>query len=194
MPPKPKYTKEQIVAAALEVVSQKGTEALTAKELGSALHTSTTPIFTVFASMAEVQEAVKKAAMSRFEGYAHKVGQDMPVFKQVGMRMILFAKEEPKLYQLVFMTQNKDAASFEDIYNHLGIVADECLATIQIDYGLSLEDAKTLFEHSWIHTYGIATLCATGMCDFTQEEISQMLTRDFTAMMMLLKSKEGGKQ
>lgn len=189
MPPKPKYTKEQIVAAALEIVSQKGTEALTAKELGSTLHTSTTPIFTVFDSMAEVQEAVKEAAMSRFEGYAHKVGQDMPVFKQVGMRMILFAKEEPRLYQLVFMSQNKDVTSFEDIYNHLGIVADECLAAIEEDYSLSPEDSKVLFEHSWIHTYGIATLCATGMCNFTQEEISKMLTQDFTAMMLLLKGK-----
>lgn len=192
MPPKPKYTREQIVAAAVEIVSQKGTEALTAKELGSALHTSTTPIFTVFDSMAEVQEAVKEAAMSRFEGYAHKVGQDMPVFKQVGMQMILFAKEEPKLYQLVFMSHNKDVTSFEDIYTHLGIVADECLSTIQTDYGLSAEDAKTLFEHSWIHTYGIGTLCATGMCSFTREEISKMLTQDFTAMMLLLKSGKAG--
>lgn len=62
MPPKPKYTKEQIVAAALNVVSQKGVQALTAKELGSALGMSTSPIFTVFDSMQEVQDEVKKAA------------------------------------------------------------------------------------------------------------------------------------
>lgn len=35
MPPKPKFTKDEIVQAALEVVSQKGVEALTAKELGT---------------------------------------------------------------------------------------------------------------------------------------------------------------
>lgn len=187
MPPKPKYTREQIIAAAVELVSQKGMEALTAKELGNALHTSATPIFTVFNSMQEVQEAVKTAAMGRFEDYAHKVSGDMPIFKQAGMQMILFAKEEPNLYRLVFMSKNSDVRSFADIYGHLGGVAEECLDAIQADYGLSVEDARALFEHTWIHTYGIGTLCATGMCDFTQEEISQMLTQDFIAMMTLLK-------
>ena len=50
MPPKAKFTKEQITKAALGVVSEKGAQALTAKELGAALGTSTTPIFTVFNS------------------------------------------------------------------------------------------------------------------------------------------------
>lgn len=187
MPPKPKYTREEITATALGIVSQSGINSLTAKSLGNELNTSATPIFTVFNSMQEVQDAVKVAAMERFESYAHKTGSDIPIFKQIGMQMILFAKEEPQLYQLIFMSQNSDVKSFEDIYAHLGSVADECLNTIQKDYGLSVENAKLLFEHSWIHTYGIGTLCATGMCDFTQKEISQMLTQDFTAMMMLLK-------
>ena len=191
MPPKPKYTKEEIIAAALELVSEKGMSALTARDLGTRLGTSARPIFTAFQSMEEVADGVKVAAMERFASYAHKTGGDMPIFKQVGMQMILFAKEEPQLYQLVFMSQNSDVKSFDDIYGHLGSVADECLDTIQKDYGLSGEDAKTLCEHSWIHTYGIATLCATGMCNFTQGEISKMLTQDFTAMMMLLKGEKG---
>lgn len=188
MPPKPKYTKEQIIAVALDVVSQKGISGLTAKALGHALNTSATPIFTIFNSMQEVQDAVRVAAMERFESYAGKIGTDMPVFKQIGMRMILFAKEEPQLYRLVFMSQNSDAKSFDDIFTHLGSVADECLNTIQKDYSLSVDDAKTLFKNSWIHTFGIGVLSATGMCDFSEEEISQMLTQNFMAMMMLLKS------
>ena len=188
MPPKPKHTKEQIIAAALDVVAQNGAEALTAKELGKALNTSTTPIFTVFKSMQEVQEAVMCAAMERFESCAHKNGQDMPVFKQAGMQMILFAKNEPHLYKLLFMSANGSVRSFDGIYSRLGRVAGECLTAIQTDYGLSEDSAKTLFEHTWIHTYGIGALCATGMCNFSEEEISKMLTQDFTAMMELLKS------
>lgn len=188
MPPKPKYTKEQIVAAALNVVSQKGLQALTAKELGNALGMSTSPIFTVFDSMQAVQDAVKRAALERFELYAHRGGQDFPLFKQIGMQMILFAKEEPHLYQLVFMSENSDVSSFDGIYAHIGGVADECLDAIRRDYGLRTEDARTLFEQMWIYTFGIGVLCATGMCDFSEKQISQMLTQDFTAMMLLLKS------
>lgn len=188
MPPKAKFTKEQITKAALGVVSEKGAQALTAKELGAALGTSTTPIFTVFHSMQEVQDAVMLAAMERFEEYAHKAAHIKPVFKQMGMQMILFAKEEPKLYQLIFMSSISEAQTFDDIYAHLGSLADECLNVLQKDYDLSKADAKTLFEHVWIHTFGIGALCATGMCDFSHEQIAQMLTQDFTAMMMLMKS------
>ena len=188
MPPKAKFTKEQITKAALGVVSEKGVQALTAKELGAALGTSTTPIFTVFNSMQEVQDAVMLAAMERFEEYAHKAAHLGPVFKQIGMQMILFAKEEPKLYQLIFMSSISEAQTFDDIYAHLGSLADECLNVLQKDYDLSKADAKTLFEHVWIHTFGIGALCATGVCDFSHEQIAQMLTQDFTAMMMLMKS------
>lgn len=104
------------------------------------------------------------------------------------MQMILFAKEEPKLHQLIFMSSIGEAQTFEDIYAHLGSVADECLDVLQKDYDLSKDNAKTLFEHVWIHTFGIGALCATGMCDFYHEQIAQMLTQDFTAMMMLMKS------
>ena len=188
MPPKAKFTKEQITKAALGIVSEKGAQALTAKELGAALGTSTTPIFTVFNSMQEVQDAVMLAAMERFEEYAHKAAHLGPVFKQMGMQMILFAKEEPKLYQLIFMSSISEAQTFDDIYAHLGSLADECLNVLQKDYDLSKDNAKTLFEHVWIHTFGIGALCATGTCDFSHEQIAQMLTQDFTAMMMLMKS------
>ena len=188
MPPKPKFTKEEIVAAALELVSEKGMEALTARELGERLGSSARPIFTVFNSMEEVQEEVRSAALKRFESYAEKAMHYTPVFKQVGMQMILFAMEEPKLYQLVYMSENAGATDFESIVDRLGDVAQLCVDVIQRDYGLSTEDAKTLFEHVWIYTFGIGALCATGMCRFSQEEIIQMLGQDFMAMLFYAKS------
>lgn len=103
MPPKPKFTKEEIVQTALNVVSEKGVEALTAKELGTALGSSARPIFTVFNSMKEVRDEVRIAAMQRFESFAEPLLPDMPLFKQVGMRMVMFGVREPKLYQLLFM-------------------------------------------------------------------------------------------
>lgn len=188
MPPKAKYSKEEIIETALNVVSEKGVSALTAKELSCALQTSTSPIFTFFDSMSQVLEAVKAAAMKRFEDYYNKIEESMPEFKKIGMQMILFAKEEPRLYQLIFMTENENAESFDDIYSHLGALADKSLECIQKDYSLSFNDAQKLFSHVWIHTFGIGTLCATGVCKFTNEQIAAMLTEDFTAMLTLIKS------
>ena len=188
MPPKPKFTKGEIIVAALELVSEKGIEALTARELGARLGSSARPIFTVFRSMEEVQEEVRAAALQRFESYAEKATDYTPVFKQVGMQMILFAMEEPKLYQLLYMSENAGATEFAGIEARLGDVARICVEGIRRDYSLREQEARKLFEHVWIYTFGIGALCATGMCRFSQEEILQMLGQDFMAMLSYARS------
>lgn len=191
MPPKPKFTKEKIVQTALEIVSKKGVEALTAKELGDALGSSARPIFTVFNSMKEVQNEVRAAAMCRFENFAEKKLPDMPLFKQVGMQMVLFGAKEPKLYQLLFMQENRNAVSFDDVFGELGPTAETCIGLIRDEYGISETDAKRLFENVWIYTFGVGALCATRVCHFSEEKLGEMLSTEFQAMMLLVKSKAG---
>ena len=126
--------------------------------------------------------------MERFNGFAEKAMAYTPAFKQFGMQMILFAQEEPRLFRLLFMTENTRARSFEDIFAQLGDTARLCVGLIERNYGLTEPEAMELFRHVWIHTYGIGALCATGMCSFTEEEINEMLGHDFAAMMLLIKS------
>lgn len=189
MPPKPKFSKEEVISTALEIVSESGIQSLTARELGARLGSSARPIFTLFSGMEELQNEVRSAAMKRFEDMRLECpAQTMPIFKQIGMKMVQFGIKEPKLYQLLFMQENKNATSFEDISGSLGSTAAKCIETIQAEYNLNFNQAQTLFEHTWIHTFGIGALCATGACDFSVEKISQMLTQDFSAMLNMLKS------
>ena len=51
MAPKNKFTREEMVEAALRVVRKKGIDALTAKALAEELGTSTQPVFTCFGTM-----------------------------------------------------------------------------------------------------------------------------------------------
>lgn len=194
MPPKPKFTKEEIVTAALQLVSQKGVDGLTARELGGMLGSSARPIFTIFKNMEELQDEVKAAAMQRFEKYAEHTLNGMPRFKQIGMQMVMFGLREPKLYQLLFMQENENDVTFDDVFGHLGTTADICIEAIEKDYGLSIQEAKMLFENMWIFTFGIGALCATSMCHFSEEKISSMLSTEFQAMMMLIKSGKDNEQ
>lgn len=187
MPPKPKFTKDEIVQAALEVVSQKGVEALTAKELGDALGSSARPIFTVFRSMKEVQDEVRAAAMRRFERFAAQTLPDMPLFKQVGMRMVLFGAKEPKLYQLLFMQENHNAASFDDVFGALGSTAETCIQSLRNAHSLTEAESRLLFETVWIYTFGIGALCATGTCRFSEQRLGEMLSTEFQAMLLFVK-------
>lgn len=188
MPPKPKFTRAEIVAAAMDVVSEKGIDALTAQELRNVLHCSASPIFTVFNTMKEIREEVRTAAMRQFEEFTVADMPDMPIFKQVGMKMVLFGVQEPKLYQLLFMQENQRDLSFEDVFSELGDTAVLCMEAIEKDYGLTPEQAKVLFENVWIYTFGIGALCATRVCRFSNAELGQMLTTEFQAMMLLIKS------
>lgn len=192
MPPRPKFSREEIVEAALRVVSEKGVEALTAKALGDALGSSARPIFTVFRSMKEVQDEVRAAAMRRFEGFAEQGAPDLPLFKRVGMRMVLFSAREPKLYQLLFMQENQRADRFDDVFGELGPTAEACVALLQKEYALTGDEAKTLFENVWIYTFGVGALCATRVCRFSEERLGQMLSTQFQAMMLLIKSGRAG--
>lgn len=188
MPPKPKFERDEIVQAALTLISKHGPEALTTRALSVELGSSARPIFTVFRNMEELQQEVRAAAAARYASYEDRVAQYQPVFRRAGMQMVLFASKEPKLYQLLFMQENRGAVSFADLYKGLGSAADYCIRAIESDYGLSEQDARRLFEMVWVYTFGVGALIATGACRFSEAELAQMLTADFTAAMMLIRS------
>ena len=188
MPPKPKHTREQIIAAALELVSEKGMETLTARELGARLGTSARPIFTAFKNMEEVQQEVIAAAAKRFQSYAQRAVHFTPAFKQLGMQVLLFAAEEPKLYQLLFMRGDGTRRSFDQAFSFEDSMSVAGKQMLQKDYGLSAEEAAVLFRHVWIFTFGLGALCATGACCFSDEEINDLLGQNFMAMLVRVQS------
>lgn len=183
MPPKAKFTRDEIIQTGLDIVRENGMEALSARSLGTKLGSSARPIFTVFQSMEEVQEEVKKSAKSLYAGYVKKgLGQEL-AFKGVGAQYILFAMQEPKLFQLLFMTEQKEAPVVASILSKLDDNYEEILLSVQNGYNLSEDKAEQLYRHLWIYTHGIAVLCATNMCIFTAEEINKMIVQVFRGML-----------
>ncbi len=183
MPPKAKFTREQIVKAALDIVERDGADALTARALGQALKSSARPIFTVFDSMDEVRTAAVDAAKSVYAEYVARGLAETPAFKGVGTEYIRFAAEKPKLFRLLFMSE-RDGAT--DVNTVLGAIDDSAPAILQsvIDgYSLDRAAAERLYLHLWLYTHGIAALIATGVCEFTAGDISDMLTSVFVGML-----------
>lgn len=185
MPPKAKFTKEEILEAALQLVRENGVDALTARALGERLGSSARPIFTVFQSMDEVRQGVEAAAGRHYSGYvaAGLEQTGMPAFKGVGMQYINFARNEPKLFQLLFMTER---ARKPDVTEILPVIDDnypQILSSVQNCYSLTREDSEWLYRHLWVYTHGIAVLCATGLCAFSAEEAGRMLTEVCTALL-----------
>lgn len=187
MPPKAKFTREEIVEAALEIVRGEGFSALTARALGTKLGSSSRPIFTVFQSMEEVQRAVVDAAKTLYSEYVQKGLSDTLAFKGVGTQYILFSVNEPKLFQLLFMKENTNVPELSSVLPVIDDNYDAILSSVRNGYGLPVEAAEKLYRHLWIYTHGIAVLCATKMCRFTGEEISGMMTEVFIGLLKSLK-------
>ena len=183
MPPKSKFTKDEITAAALQIVREHGSGALTARALGTQLGSSACPIFTVFQSMEEVQGAVHAAAKALYKDYVEKGLAETPAFKGVGTRYILFAENEPKLFQLLFMAEQERVPGLASVLPQIDESYDKILFSITEGYGIPLASAERLYRHLWIYTHGIATLSATKMCRFRAEEISEMMTEIFISLL-----------
>ncbi len=189
MPPKAKFTKTEITEAAIGIVRKNGPGALTSRALGIDLGSSARPIFTVFQNMDEVWQAVIDSAKALYKKYVEKgLAQEHP-FKGVGMQYILFAVDEPKLFQLLFMTEQPQSPKLSGILPLIEESYEEILLSIEKEYGFDRAFAQKLYYHLWIYTHGIATLCATQMCRFTEEEISGMMTEVCRGIM---KNREAG--
>lgn len=190
MPPKAKFTKAEITEAALDIVKNDGFEALTSRGLGIRLGSSARPIFTVFKNMEEVQHAVIQSAKMLYKEYVNKGLTAEHPFKGVGMQYILFSANEPKLFQLLFMTEQSEIPDLSGILPLIEESYEEILLSIQGDYGINELLAQKLYYHLWIYTHGIATLCATKMCHFSGTEISSMITEICTSILKNIKECE----
>ncbi len=173
MPPKFKFTKEEIITAALDIARSSGMDALTARSLAAKLGTSPKPIFGQFQSMEEVQQAVMKKAEALYEAY---ISEDMasgqyPTYKASGMAYIRFAKEEAELFKLLFMRDR----SGETIQENRKAIRP-FLEIIMCNLGITEDDAYLFHLENWIYVHGIATMVATSYLDWDLTFVSNSLT------------------
>lgn len=191
MPPKAKFSRDEIADAALAIVRTDGIQALTARALGDRLGSSARPVFTIFQSMEEVQDEVMKAAKALYKEYIERGLLDTPAFRGVGTQYILFAIQEPKLFQLLFMAEKEHVPDLTEVLMLIDESYDRILASVEASYGLTGVSAEKLYHHMWIYSHGIAALCATKMCRFSREEIREMMAE--VSSSLIRKIKEDGR-
>ncbi len=173
MPPKCKFTKDEIINVAVELVRLEGMGALTARSLAQSLGTSTKPIFGLFENMQQVQEAVLAEANERYLACLlreQKTGL-YPAYKLSGMGYIRFAMEEKELFKLLFM-RNRTGEAIED--NRESIAPQ--LDMIQSNLGIDRESAYPFHLEMWHYVHGIATMIATDYLHWELDFISTALT------------------
>lgn len=179
MPPKVKFTREQIITAALNVTRKNGIVGLTARGLAAELGSSAKPIFGLFQNMEEVQKEVIAAANTLYQSYISRGMTEgkYPPYKASGIAYIQFAKEEKELFKLLFMrdrTGEKIEENREEIRPMLNIIMK--------NLGISEDEARVFHLELWLYVHGIATMIATNYLDWDIEFISNALTDAFEGL------------
>ena len=178
MPPKASLTKELIAETAYSILRSKGYEKLNARYLASELGVSTMPLFHYYENMDEIKKAAVQKGVEAYTRYMQKGMEDPLPFKGAGRAYIKFAKEEPELFKIFFMTADENIVGLPDKDPNAATVG---YITTEIMNG-NKDNGSRILENMWLITHGIATLEATGKMSFSDEELSRILSETFMGL------------
>ena len=172
MPPNVKVTKKDIINTALDMIRREGEAVVNARSVAAELGCSTQPIFSNFATMEELQNAVKRAAYDLYFDFLNKeaTSGEYPRYKAFGMAYIRFARDEKELFKLLFMCERKG----EDISPTADF--EESVKMIMQANGIGREKAELMHLEIWTSVHGIGTMLATSFLNLEWGLISNMIS------------------
>lgn len=179
MPPKVRFTREEIIAAALDMTKESGISSVTARGLGARLGSSAKPIFGLFQNMEEVHREVMAAANELYNGYLKREMESgkYPPYKASGMGYIRFAREQKELFKLLFMRDRSEEVVSDSVEE-----IEPLLRVIMKNTGLSHEEAVTFHLEMWVYVHGIASMIATSYLDWDEEFTARVLTDGYEGL------------
>ena len=156
MPPAIRFSYDAVLNAAYELVRREGPGALNARAVAKELGGSTQPIFRLFSGMDELRNAVIELALLEWKRKLLVRMQDSAFpYLTIGMSYLLFARDEPELFKLLFMRDRVSDGSCTDYDMEFGIPLIE--SSVKVD----VETARKLYERNWLYCHGLAVAIAT---------------------------------
>ena len=147
---------------------------MTAREVARELRVSVGPIFTWFETMEQLKAEVYGLAKALYREYIQR-GLAGPVpFLGLGQQYIRFAKDEPELYKLLFLTRPEGGAG--GAMEALRFSQDLARESVMRIYNMDAPTADRYFRDLWLTAFSICTLIVTDDCPYTDEEISAIFT------------------
>ena len=178
-----KITKEIILEKALEIVRTQGIEKVSNREIAKKLNSSIRPIYYQFKNSEELyNELLMKMETYFYSFLLDNEIEDIPKYKQIGINYIKFAKEEPNIFKALFMKKNNLV-----VENFIGQIKEfkEIEKFVKVSTNLKNEEIKSFHVKMWIFTHGLATLIASNTINFNDQQIRDLLSYEFQALMLL---------
>ena len=182
MPARRKINKEDIVNVSVEVVRKEGMESLNARRIAKELGCSTQPIFYIYSGMDDIKKDVLKRIAKIFDKSMLKSNYNKPAYKDIGRNYIKFAKEEPIFFKLLFNSKiNEGAIEFIQLTGS----SEKIFETISNQTGMPKDKVQFFHLKMWLYVNGIANLVSNRTCDFSDDEIDNLLREQYLSMILL---------
>ena len=158
MPPKIKYTKNEVIEAAVSIVDENGLSSLTARRVADKLGASTGPVYHHFATMDGLALEVIRRTQSSLLEYASRPYTER-VFLNMGTGIAMFACEHRLLYRALML----EGDSYSDVVREfLDILESELIKDSRF-VSLSESERHVLLRKMWTFTHGLASLICVGL-------------------------------
>ena len=183
--PRQTTDREDVLTAALEMTRRQGYERVNARSVAAFLGCSVQPIYSYFANMDELKESLRAKALEFYGRFIYARADKRQMLESMGRANVAFAREEPNLFRLLFLTKLSGNRSFADIFEWMG--DKDAAAALAAELGVTEDKAREVYLMLIVFTHGIATMLATGGADISDAETSALLTKAFTAFVDLQK-------
>lgn len=157
MPPTVRFTRDAVLNAACQLMRREGTEALNARAIAKELGGSTQPIFRLFTNMEDLHRELILYVTRQFQAHAEAdMAQSDSPYIQLCTTYLLYGRDEPELFKLLFMRDRVSEGQYSDQTNF-----DLVFNIIKKETPLDDETALRFFERTWLFIHGLAVCIAT---------------------------------
>lgn len=157
MPPTVRFTRDAVLNAACQLMRRKGIEALNARAIAKELGGSTQPIFRLFTNMEDLHRELILYVARQFQAHAEAdMAQSDSPYIQLCTTYLLYGRDEPELFKLLFMRDRVSDGQYSDQTNF-----DLVFNIIKKETPLDDETALRFFERTWLFIHGLAVCIAT---------------------------------
>ncbi len=157
MPPTVRFTRDAVLHAACQLMRREGMEALNARAIAKELGGSTQPIFRLFTNMEDLRRELILYVARQFQAHAEAdMAQSDSPYIQLCTTYLLYGRDEPELFKLLFMRDRVSEGQYSDQTNF-----DLVFNIIKKETPLDDETAMRFFERTWLFIHGLAVCIAT---------------------------------
>ena len=180
MPPKKKYSRQQIVDTAFELAKVDGIDGLTTRKVADELGSSVAPIYVSFDDIKDLKKAVaKKTFVVSREMSKKEVTGDR--FLDIGIASLRFAKEYSVLFRELVLKKND---YMEDYDQELGNEIIQEMSNEKELRGFNDEELMMILLKMQVFQLGLSVMVANDLLpeDFDEETQIELLESMGTAV------------